>query len=405
MASTINDPKKSSKASSRRSKKAKISSTDKTFTSTLLDHNISNLSERDPKIDYYEQLILEDTSNTLGTLATLEVEIQREINRREDALWKIDMSRCARSNEARFQRTVMMTILNRQELDGKLDYNCEAQWISGRFPCPEPCAEKACQITNPKPDLAVAFLSRSLLPTNGIMPDFERLKIWQSDMFPEGPQEFNNERAFYFFSMEAKGKRGQIDNQAAHFQNLSTASRALFNIYHCMKRVNELETFFDKVRVFFAVATVEGLSLRIHRPIRLESEQCNNEEYPIGFQFDILEHLRGAYSRAQATAIVYNVLYQYGVMKLHPILKDTVQKLLKLHPRKNVSRPSLEDLEKAAAAQAALVEVDPEPASQGSSSRKRRAQDPGSSFNSNSRRRLNNISLSDSSRSTVSVEG
>lgn len=408
MASSVKGRKQSSKASSRRPKKPPgyaIDSEDSRFTAALLDHNISNLSEKDPEIKYYERLMLDKDSNTSGSLSTLEREIQREIHRREDSLWKTDMSKCARSNEARFQRTVMMTILNRQELDDKLDFNCEAQWISGRFPCPEACMENACQITKPKPDLAVAFQSRSLLPANGFMADFERLKIWQCDIFPEGNQEFNNERAFYFFSMEVKGKRGQIDNQKAQFQNLNTASQALFNIYRCMKRVNDLDTFFNKVRVFSAVATIEGLSLRIHRPIRLDKEQCNDEDYPIGFQFDNLEHLRGAYSRAQATAIVYNILYEYGVLQLHLILKDTIQKLLKLHPRKKGSRPSLQDLEQAAAAQAALAEIDPAPASQESSGQKRRAHNLGDSFASNSRRRLDNFNLSDSAGSTVSFGG
>ena len=395
----------SSKASTKNSKYPKlpkdyvVDSGNRRFTATLLDHNIVNLPSEDPEIEYYRQLVSGGRSDTNPILTPLESAIQR----RDDALWQTDMSKCARSNEANFQRTIMMTILNRQELDEQLDFTCEAEWISERFPCLD-CFNFKCKLTKPKPDLAVAFRSESLLPTNGNMADFARLKTWQGSIFPEGMQEFQNERAFYFFSIEAKGKRGMLDNQKAQFQNLNTASQALYNIYRCMKRVNDLETFFKEVRVFSIVATVEGLLLRVHRPHKLVDGQANHPEYPIGFRFDNLGHLKGDYSRAQASTMVYNILYKYGVEKLHPILKKTIEKLLELHPRQRPQH-SLRDLEQAAAAQVTQDETDPELASQRSSSRKRHAPDQGGSFTGISRRRLGNFDVGDSQEFEASVEG
>ena len=373
---------------------------DKSFTDTLQDHVISVVAKKDPKIAYYKNLILGDHLNSSSTRNPVEA----EIHRREDALWDMDMARCAHSNEAKFQRTIMMTILSRRELYERLDFECEAEWKSERFPCPRDCIPKLCKITHPKPDVAVAFQAESLLPSDGINADWKRLRDFQSHIFPEGNQQFQAERAFHFFAMEAKGKLGLIDNQKAIFQNLNTASQALYNIYYCMKGANDLDTFFDEVRVFSAAATVEGFSVRIHWPLKIREEQCNNPEFPISFQFDEIARLRGDYSRAQATSIVYHILYEYGVLKLQPILKKTLKELLKLYPRQ-AHQSSLRDLQQAAASQETLAEVNSLPASQNSSGRKRRAPDPGDSFTSNARRRLDSTNINDSQGSGVGVGG
>ena len=399
---------RSSRASSNRNKAPKkppdytINYDDPRFTATLQEHIISVVVKKDPKIVYYKGLVLDEKVDPYDTQNSVEVEIQR----REDALWEADMSKCTRSNEAKFQRTIMMTILNRQELDEKLDFECEAEWKSERFPCLN-CIIKTCKLVKPKPDLAVAFQSESLLPSDGINGDWERLRDFESHIFPEGNQQYQKERAFHFFSMEAKGKLGQIGNQKAHFQNLNTASQALYNIYYCMKRTNDLDTFFDKVRVFSATATVEGFLVRVHWPLKIRKEQCNNREYPISFQFEEIARLKGDFSRARTTGVLYNILYKYGIQELHPILKNTIEKLLEHYPRK-AHQSSLQEIEQATEFKNTQVEVDPQPASQDSSGRKRRARDLDDSFTSNVsnyRRRLDRTNINDSQESEVSVEG
>ncbi len=343
MASTV----KFSKASSRKPQKRKdyaVSYDSAAFTTTLQEHKISYLASKDPNIAHYKSIIFTGNLDSANSSNSLE----REIKRREDALWDLDMAKCLRSNEARFQRTIMMAIVDRQELDEKLEFICEALWISERFPCKD-CTPKLCKLPQAKPDTAFSFKAETLLPSDGFHADWERLKEFKSHIFPEGCQEFQDERAFHFFLMEVKGKRGSLDNQKAQFQNLNTASQALYNIYYCMKRTEDLETFFKEVRIFSAVASTEGLSIRVHWPVKLHHEQCFNKEYPIGFQFDELGRLRGDYSRAQANSIVYNILHTYGVLKLHPILKKTIAQLLKLCPCK--APASLAELQQAAESQ------------------------------------------------------
>ena len=401
MASTVQSTKASTQNSQklpRLPKGYKVDCDDKRYSPTLKEHNIELVPVKDPKIEHFRKLIFFGDTNIINSQESLEKEI---INRREDALWKMDMSKCARSNEARFQRTIMITIINRLELDKNLEFIPEARWKSERFPCLN-CLPMQCKITKPQPDLAVAFQATSLLPTDGFTADYERLKEIESHIFPEGNQEFQDQHAFHFFFMEVKGKRGTIDNQKAQFQNLNTASQAVYNIYRCMKRVNDLDTFFKEIRIFSASTTVAGLSIRVHRPRRLRNvEQCNKREYPIAFQFDELGSIKGDYSRAQALSIVYNILYEYGIRVLHPILKTTIETLLKLYPR-DASGSSLQALEEAATT---IDETDSPPASQHSSGRKRRAPNLGDSFTSNSRRRLGSFNINDSQGSEVDVEG
>ncbi len=397
MTSTV----KSSRVSNQKLKKPEgygVSYESPKFTTTLKEHKISNVAKKDPQIAFYKSLVFDNDLNATSIRNSLD----REIQRREEALWDTDMSKCARSNEARFQRTIMMTIINRQELDENLEFICEAPWISERFPCKD-CIAKLCKLPQAKPDVAVAFQAETLLPSDGFHADWERLKDFEPHIFPEGNQEYQDERAFHFFSMEVKGKRGSLDNQKAQFQNLNTGSQALYNIYYCMERTDDLDTFFNEVRVFSAVATTEGLSIRIHWPIKLKEGQYVNRRYPIGFQFDELGRLRGDYSRAQATSVVYNILYKYGVQTLHPILKKTIVELLKLYPCK-ASAPSLRDLQQAAATQETLEEIDSPPASQNSRGRKRPAQTLGDSFTSTSRRKLDDVNINDPQESEVGVE-
>ena len=398
MAAPDNDGMAPSQISSRKSKKLDgygVNYVNWRYSAVLKEHNVSDTPTKDPEIGTYRKLIFNGDFKKSGSMTA----VDKEIHRREDALWEIDMLKCATSNEARFQRTIMMTILNRQVLDDKLEFVCEAQWISKRLPGAR-CDPANCKITRPKPDLAVAFRSESLLPTDLYMTDFDRLKEFQGEIFPEGFQVSTQERAFHFFSMEVKGKRGEIDNHQAYHQNLNTASQALFNIYCCMKEVKDLDVYFKKVRVFSVVATVHGLWVRIHRPVKLKAESCADPEYPVGFQFDELGFLSGTYSREQASEVVYNLLCRCGIMKLHTILKGTIKKLLRRRQR-NKPHQSLEDIRQAAASQELPAEKIPRPAPQSTTGRKRRAEDAGGSFASNTsnyRRKFDGININDPRR-------
>jgi hypothetical protein len=220
-----------------------------------------------------------------------------------------------------------MEMLSRHTLDKRTKFVCEAPWHSRRFPCKD-CSAELCAITQPTPDLAVVFQSDSLLMNDEFSTAWTRLQSLQGHIFPKGTQQYQDDRAFHFFSMEVKEKRGTLDNKMGQDQNLNTASQALYNIYRCMKKANELDLFFDKVRVFSAVATAEGFWLRVHRAVKVRERQCNNQDYPIGFTFDEVLQMRDEYSKKRVSSILRNVLCRYGVKTLHPIMKRIVKILL-----------------------------------------------------------------------------
>lgn len=397
MASTVDNttvpPSQATSKQNGNPKKPKaLRATDRKFDGALLEHNIDYRSTTDVDMKKIRELVLSDCSSRRSQPNARD----EEMHRRDEEYWQADMSKCARSNEAMFQRTIMMTILNRHELNDKLDYICEALWNSERFPC-KVCKEKECKISRPQPDLAVAFKSTSFIPDDAFTPDLTRLRSLTGHMFSEGDNVSKSERAFHFFALEVKGKQGKIDDSVAEFQNLNTASQALYNMYRCLKEVNDLDTFFKEVRFFSAVATTEGFSLRLHRPIRLRSIQCNKPEYPIGFKFAQVIKIRGDYSKSKVTGIVYNILFKYGVERLYPILKKTVQTLLELDTGPT-SQSSSHELDPGPASQPSSHELDPGPAFQ-SSSRKRPAEDMGDSFqsfSSSQRMKVGNLNVRDS---------
>ena len=259
-----------------------------------------------------------------------------------ERLWQFDMAKCFRSNEIIFQHTIMLAIIARLELDAVLDYNCEATWTSDRYPCHN-CVPRKCSIAPPRPDLAVSFKSAALWPDNDLAAQVRDLDELTFHLFAEGKAMDNDERVFHFFTVEAKGKRGSMSNEMAQYQNLNSASQALYNIYRCMKLVDDLDRFFREVRVFSLVATARAFELRVHRGEPLAADgKVNDRRYPIKFAFQEVCSMGQDYSRQEATRIVHNILIDYGVKKLFPIMKETVEKLCKIEiPRIGSPLPSL----------------------------------------------------------------
>ena len=266
-----------------------------------------------------------------------------DVTNEEEKQWATDMAKCARSQEAVFQRTVMISIIDRFKLDDQLDYMCEAPWISERFPCPpysedslrhkaRICKNRNCIICQPKPDLVVAFNSKSLVTDESLLRQL-RISDLSGHIFPEGNGTDQTIRAFHFLSLEVKGKQGRIDNVIALRQNLNTASQALCNRYRCMLATNDVDRFFSHVRVFSAVATTEGFWLRVHRATKMKNASAaNNKAYPLEFQFHSFRGLEKGYSKNAVSQIMGCILFEYGIQTLLPILKETVSSLLNSGP-------------------------------------------------------------------------
>ncbi len=342
----------------------------------------------------------------------------------DESYWDMDMSKCKKSDEAIFQRTIMMHLISRHQLGDTLDYTCESKWDC--VPMPQRGAELARRMPMPKPDLAVAFKASALL---GIykQPD---LGDYMNLMCPEKFREDKCDRAFHFLSIEAKGASGKIANWDAHRQNFNTATQALHNIYFFMKMVGgkELEQFFTKVRFYSVVATSSIFHVRVHRAIEIEDEDGRIEEdYPLAFLYDEVCHKGDDFTRAFATRLIRNILVEYGVKTLQPLLEKTMKSVwesLRVRPNQNnvqiepESQPTEETAEVQEASEAANVQQAQKAAevqrgqqraksrrgrgatqgAQGLPRKKRQTQDTNKSF---TREQLGNITLDETPSGTV----
>ena len=301
---------------------ATVTANEKKFSAVLMEHNININAEETP-----DEKLVDLTKMALRNYSRGRSAHGDDLASSPETRWRRDMSKCKLSNEAMFQRTIMMEIIERDELNEKLDFMCEAQWYADRMPR----RNDLTKLAQPKPDLAVAFKTISLLPVNCTLPSLMRLGKTRSHIFAEGLNRGEVDRAFHFFSMEVKGKRGHIGNTEAEFQNLNTAAQALHNVYVVMKEAELEQLFFDEVRFFSIVATAACFELRVHRPMRLDPDDYIDAKYGVRFSFDEILTVGSDYTKAMASTVVYNILFYYGVVKLYPILRTALEAVLKKH--------------------------------------------------------------------------
>ena len=95
-----------------------------------------------------------------------------------------------------------------------------------------------------------------------------------------------------------------------------------------MEEIGEEQKFLEKVTVFSVTATSSGFQIRVHRAERVESDARIRPNYPLCFEFDELFHTTKIFSRAEISGIIRNILVDYGVKTLLPILKDAVKTFL-----------------------------------------------------------------------------
>lgn len=241
----------------------------------------------------------------------------------EERNWKKDLNKSQVSDEAIFQRTIMMDLINRHQLTDTLEYTCESPWkCPSSIPHRDP--ELAKRMPMPKPDLTVAFHANSLLTY------FQRQDLWkwESIMCPESFKEEKRNRAFHFLSIEVKGAEGTNANWIAHRQNFNTATHALNNIWFFMNKAGKgmVEAFYKTVRFYSVVATGKIFHVRIHRAIELPKGRIE-KSYPLGFMFDVIHNHEGYYTKAQATGIIRNILIEYGIKILQPLLSKALEKV------------------------------------------------------------------------------
>ncbi|MCJ1473888.1 hypothetical protein MMC13_002543 [Lambiella insularis] len=331
-----------------------VRATEEEFVNGLRERGITLKPERDEDIEAIKELVL--------------AEWPMKPTQEDETNWKTDLLKCGTCDEALFQRTIMMEILDRYKLGDHLDYTCESAWTCASMPRRN--GDGRYRLAKPKPDIAVSFKLDAVMSE----ADIPMLGVLRGCMCPESSKkEGSNDRAFTFFSMEVKDSQAKPGEPIANRQNFNTASQALFNIYQFMKKAGREEIFLEKVRFYSAVATPASCYIRVHRAVRVEKRRQISDDYPLGYRFDnVFQSQQKHYTRAEVTGAVKNILFEYGVKILLPILKDAVNE--------------------------ALLKLDDEEQLKASIG-KRRAEEVLESFTGSSRMRLGSMDLADATES------
>ena len=310
------------------------------FGTGLRDRNVklspSNISDRCKK--YIQSL---DVQNFMSERKDEEVG--------HEVLWKLDQAKLtATSGEAIFQRTIMVSLVARHFLiyqrnsheKQMFEFSVEEPWTC--FPMPSRAlnaiettstldgyhvAPQNRFLTQPKPDVAIAFNRRAIISDD----------IWQTLTEPmrtlasfEKVDE-NNFNIFHFLGIEAKNSEKSVDDRKALHQCSNCASQALFNFYeffHDAGPEHEQE-FFDKVRFFSIVANRTGFLVRIHRAVEIPMESRGrrvipqDSDYRLEFEFQELDRLEGIdqFSRSKALDIIKKLL-KYAKETMCPLIQS-----------------------------------------------------------------------------------
>ncbi|GAP84235.1 hypothetical protein SAMD00023353_0700270 [Rosellinia necatrix] len=214
------------------------------------------------------------------------------------------------ANEAVFQRTVLMSILNRHQIGDQFDFNCEGQWSLRSNYYALPSTEEN-SIPAPKPDLAIFFRYSSLVG---------RGTYWKSTPIPDylkpcmSPDGYI-QRCFPFVFIEAK--KGFRDLTPALVANMHSASQALFNIYVWMSEAGHKDEFFSDVRLFSIAINAREFVLRVHRAQVVEESE--------GLEFYYDDICRGyEYERDNICNLIQNILVGYAEKTLLNVLRQSV---------------------------------------------------------------------------------
>ena len=268
-------------------------------------------------------------------------------------LWLQDKAKLGQSsNEAIFQRTLMVSLIARhvliyeKKVNGEqlLDFSAEELWTC--LPMPSQMLWKSDLgvedklLTQPKPDLAVCFRREAVIEDD----------LWRD--LPDATKElacFENQslgesRIFHFLVVEAKNGVTSIDDLKALYQCLNSASQALNNFYEFFQDAGPAhkQIFFDKVRFFSVVANTQGVLIRIHRAMEVPEDARrfalvipNRPEYRLRFEYQEFARLTredDKFTRAKVME-VFRKIFIYAVDELSVWIsaaaKDLMEKLEK----------------------------------------------------------------------------
>ena len=277
------------------SKKSGLSDAQKVH--RCIKSNVARLANEDYLQNSHDNQIVSEINNDPSSLGE------------EDSWkWGLDMAKCRRSNEAVFQRTIMMRTINRFGFEAfatTVDWTTESVWKS---PAPE-VSKNERQLWNPKPDLAVGFQPKILFPDNPSRID-KIPTVLRPHILPDASDTTSDDagRVFPFLMLEVKGQTSTNSGKGASLQSVNDAAHALFNIWQFMKEEESMrETFFEKVRVFTAGGHDKQFWVRVHRAEH--ASDTPSEECPLRFEFHDIVRLEGSsYTQHRVQTIIGNII-------------------------------------------------------------------------------------------------
>ena len=198
-----------------------------------------------------------------------------------------------------------------------------AYWMGSKF------------LAQAKPDLSVSLSRKAVI--DDLLWDAMPIATVRLACF-ENTTVHGQERIFHFFTVEAKRPNTSSDDIKGKLQSLNNASQALHNMFEFFRDAGSEheEIFFDKVRFFSVVASIEGLTIRIHRATRLDLEGPresfiipDNRKYPLRFEYrEFFKLEKAKLDREIISKIIQQILITYGVGELLLLLRNAATTLM-----------------------------------------------------------------------------
>ncbi|KAL9083589.1 MAG: hypothetical protein Q9165_008458 [Trypethelium subeluteriae] len=265
-----------------------------------------------------------------------------------DKLWQADLDFCRDQQEALFQRTIMMAMINRHQLifagikmpsklpERALMFSVEATWSCPPMPTRKyerkvvrNKAEPKTFTTLPKPDLCVSFRTCRIIDSDDwelLPPETQHLICYEGI----ANEKSEGDRAFGFFFVEAKRSRLPPDDGVALCQVLNDASQALHNMYEFFREAEQTSVFFDHVRVFSATTSEQGVIIRVHWASKLPDDPFKRivPDYPLQFEHQTYMSFRGTdFDRLGVVRVFESVMVGYGERRLLKLLQTAAAKV------------------------------------------------------------------------------
>ena len=266
-----------------------------------------------------------------------------------ELLWKLDQAKItATSSEALFQRTIMVSLIARHFLiyqrdsheNQLFDFSVEETWTCLPMPSralsgikeaaalgQEVIAPEHKFLTQPKPDLAVAFNRRAIITDE----TWETLPRPIRTLASFEKVDSSNFNIFHFLVIEAKNPTIPIEDRKALHQCSNCASQALFNFFEFFRDAGSKheDLVFKKVRFFSVVANRTGLLVRIHRAVEIPKDNIarrvipRDPNYLLKFEFQDFTRIEGVdnFSRSKVLNTLKKIL-KYATDTLRPLIEN-----------------------------------------------------------------------------------